>query len=96
MELTREQVDQLKGKVLLEFGASWCPICQGFAPTVKVTLPNFPDVRHMKIEDGKGKPLGRSFKVKLWPNFVFIVDGKAVNQLARPTPEEFENALKAM
>jgi len=57
-------------------------------------LASFPQVRHIKVEDGKGRPLGRSFGVKLWPNLVFLRDGRMVKQLARPEPEGIRAALE--
>ena len=59
-------------------------------------LAKYPQVRHIKVEDGKGRPLGRSFRVKLWPNLVFLRDGNGVAQLARPEPEEMQSALEAV
>jgi thioredoxin 1 len=59
-------------------------------------LKELPAVRHVKIEDGKGRPLGRSFGVKLWPNFVFLRNGQVVQQLARPDAEEIRQALEAL
>jgi thioredoxin 1 len=53
-------------------------------------------VRHIKVEDGKGKPLGRSFRVKLWPTLVFLRDGAVVTQLVRPTVEEVRAGLVAV
>jgi thioredoxin 1 len=35
-------------------------------------------VRHVKVEDGSGRRLGRSFGVKLWPTLVFLRDGREV------------------
>jgi thioredoxin 1 len=43
------------------------------------------EVRHLKIEDGPGRPLGRSFKVKLWPTLIFLRDGIEVARVVRPT-----------
>jgi thioredoxin 1 len=56
----------------------------------------YPDVRHIQIEDGKGKPLGRSFRVKLWPTLVLLRDGKVVKQLVRPAAAEVEQGLEAL
>lgn len=92
-EPTREEVNQLRGPVLLEFGASWCPHCQRIQADLATLLRQHPQVRHIKIEDGPGKPLGRSFRVKLWPNLVFMRDGQVVEQLARPGVEEIRAAF---
>jgi thioredoxin len=56
-------------------------------------LQKNPEVRHIKVEDGKGRPLGRSFRVKLWPTLVFMKDGQVVQQIARPEPQEIEAGL---
>jgi len=93
-EPSREAVDKMSGKVLLEFGATWCPICQALKPHLLQALTRFPDVKHLSIEDGRGKPLGRSFQVKLWPNLVFLKDGTMVDQLVRPSVDEMEKALQ--
>lgn len=84
MELTRSDVDTLKGSAVLEFGATWCPICQGARPLIDRTLAQHPEVQHRWVEDGKGKPLGRSFRVKLWPTLIFLRDGKEVARVVRP------------
>jgi thioredoxin 1 len=59
-------------------------------------LANYPAVRHIQVEDGKGKPLGRSFQVKLWPTLVFLCDGKVLKQVARPRLKEVREGLDAI
>ncbi|MCY1013828.1 thioredoxin family protein [Nannocystis pusilla] len=90
---TREQLDQRKGLVLVEFGTAWCGYCQAAAPGVKALLARHPEVEHVKVEDGPGRALGRSFRVKLWPNFVWMRDGAVVRQLARPSRTELDASL---
>ena len=92
---TREQIDATPGLVLLEFGTDWCGFCRALAPKVAAMVAANPEIRHIKVEDGSGRPLGRSFRVKLWPNLVFLRDGAVVRQLARPTTAELEDALAA-
>ena len=59
-------------------------------------LARHPEVRHVKVEDGPGRRLGRSFRVKLWPNLVFMKDGAVVKQLARPSAHEMREAMDAI
>ena len=66
------------------------------APQLAALLKDFPAVRHIKVEDGKGKPLGRSFRVKLWPTLVFMKDGQVVEQMARPDPQLVRDGLEAI
>lgn len=87
-EPTREEVDQMPGCAVLEFGADWCPHCQAIQSSMTAALTAHPQVRHIRVEDGKGKLLGRSFRVKLWPTLVFMRDGQVVCQLTRPSPDE--------
>jgi thioredoxin 1 len=93
-EPTREQVDALPGTSLVEFGASWCGFCQAARPAIDHVLAENPHVRHIQIEDGKGKRLGRSFGVKLWPTLVIMHDGSEVARVVRPHGlDELRDAL---
>jgi thioredoxin 1 len=95
-EPARAEVDAWPGAAVLEFGAGWCPHCQGAQPAIEAALADFPQVRHVKVGDGKGKPLGRSFTVKLWPTLVFLKDGKEVDRAVRPTDAaEIRRGLEA-
>jgi thioredoxin len=85
MDLTRDEVDATTGDLVLEFGASWCPICAQARPLVERAFAEHPNVRHEWVEDGKGKLLGRTFVVKLWPTLIFLRDGREVGRVVRPT-----------
>ena len=62
---TREAVDALRGAVVVEFGTPWCGHCKAALPHVIEAFADYPQVAHLKIEDGPGQRLGRSFGVKL-------------------------------
>ena len=83
-EPSRSEIEALPGAVLLEFGTGWCEHCQALAPGVAALLEEYPKVRHVKVEDGPGQRLGRSYKVKLWPTLVFLRDGVEIERLVRP------------
>lgn len=80
----RAQIDALHGPALLQFGTDWCGHCQRAQPSVNQALDEYPGVRHIKVEDGSGRVLGRSYDVKLWPTLVFLQDGREVGRLVRP------------
>ncbi|MBI5279045.1 MAG: thioredoxin family protein [Burkholderiales bacterium] len=84
VEPTREEVDAIAEPVVLEFGTTWCGWCRGAQPFIKQALQRHPGVRHIKVEDGPGQPLGRSFRIKLWPTLVFLKDGQEVARVTRP------------
>lgn len=83
--LTLEQLEEIKGNYLLEFGAPWCGHCQSAFSSVEELLKETPDLKHLKIYDGKGKKLGRVFGVKLWPTFIFMKNGQEATRIVRPT-----------
>ena len=81
---TREEVDALPGATVLEFGTNWCGYCSAAQPHISKAMAEHPGLRHLKIEDGKGRPLGRSFQVKLWPTLIVMKDGAEVARVVRP------------
>lgn len=95
-EQTREELDSSTGPVVVEFGSNSCGICSGFTPEAAAAFQAYPNVQHVRVEDGRGKRLGRSFGVKLWPTFVFLRDGRVVQKSVRPEREEVEQGLRAI
>jgi thioredoxin 1 len=83
-EPTREEVDAFTEPTVLEFGATWCGYCQAAQADIQSVLKLHPTVRHLKIEDGKGKRLGRSFRVKLWPTLIYLEKGVEKGRVVRP------------
>ena len=83
-EPARADIEALAGPTLLEFGSRWCGWCRGAQASLAAALEARPGVRHVKVEDGSGRPLGRSFGVKLWPTRVFLDNGREVARLVRP------------
>jgi len=81
---TMTEVEGWPGYVILEFGAPWCGHCQAAEGVVKDALVEHPALAHIKIVDGKGKILGRKFRVKLWPTLILLKDGQEISRLIRP------------
>jgi thioredoxin 1 len=92
-EPTRQEIDSSPHPTVLEFGASWCGYCRAAQADIAAALKQHPEVRHIKVEDGKGKPLGRSFRVKLWPTLVYLKNGVEIARVVRP---ESVAAIEAM
>ncbi len=88
IEPSRAEVDASTGPLLLEFGSAWCGHCRAAQPLIAAALAGHPGLRHVKVEDGPGRPLGRSYRVKLWPTLVFLRDGAERARLVRPGAQQ--------
>jgi len=96
-EPQRAQLDALPGPAVLEFGTAWCGFCRGAQPLIAAAFAGHAGVRHIKVEDGSGRRLGRSFGIKLWPTLVFLRDGHELTRLVRPArKEDIDRALVAI
>lgn len=78
------EIEDLEGVTLLDFGTNWCGHCQAAAPLIAAAVGEHPDLRHLRVEDGKGRPLGRHFGVKLWPTLIVLDAGREVARVVRP------------
>ena len=88
-------MDRLQGPALLEFGTLWCGHCLRAQPLVSEAMCRHPGLQHIKVEDGPGRRLGRSFAVKLWPTLIALHDGVEVGRVVRPQDvAEIENLLR--
>lgn len=86
-EPSRAEVDAKVGNTVIEFGSNGCGICQATQGVIAEALAEHTramSLQHIKIEDGPGRPLGRSFGVKLWPTLVMMSDGREVARVVRP------------
>jgi thioredoxin 1 len=81
---TRAEIDALSGPAVLEFGTNWCGYCRAAQAPLAEAYADYAAIRHFKVEDGPGRLLGRSFRVKLWPTMIFLQDGKEVARVVRP------------
>lgn len=83
----RSAIDALQGTTVLDFGTNWCGYCRAAEPLIDDALRSGA-VRHMKVEDGPGRALGRSFRVKLWPTVIVLRDGQEVARVVRPVSSD--------
>lgn len=97
LEPERSAIDALQDPILLEFGATWCAHCRAAQPLIAAALAAYPGLAHLRIEDGPGRRLGRSFRVKLWPTLILMHRGEELARLVRPgSSEEIASALAGL
>lgn len=91
------EVESLTGAAVVDFGTNWCGFCKAAEPLIEQAFTDRADVRHIKVEDGKGRRLGRAFGVKLWPTLIYLRDGKEVTRVVRPrSAQEVREGLDAI
>lgn len=95
--LSETELPQTGQWALLEFGTNWCGHCMAAQNAIQQALDKYPELTHIKEEDGRGRPLGRHFHVKLWPTLILLNHGKEVGRLVRPTKaNDISMLLKAI
>lgn len=82
---TPDEVASMPGATLLEFGVDWCPHCQAAMGFIDAALRQHGGMQHLRLEDGRGRPLGRACGVKLWPTLILLRDGAELGRVVRPT-----------
>lgn len=91
-----DSLDAMTGPVILEFGSNACGFCQAATPLISQALATSA-IPHIRVQDGKGRRLGRQFGVKLWPTLILLRDGKEVGRVVRPTGlKDLLDALKLL
>lgn len=74
------EVTAYKGKVLVDFWASWCPPCKMLAPVVDEVADEVTDVKVCKINVDEQPELAIKFKVASIPTLIVFSDGEEVNR----------------
>lgn len=92
---SRAEIDAMPKPVLLVFGVDWCPHCQAAEAPLQQVMAARPDLHLIKVEDGKGRALGRTFGVKLWPTLVLMHAGQELGRVVRPVATQDIQALIA-
>jgi thioredoxin 1 len=87
-KITRDEVNAVKGMMALDFGANWCGHCKAGRGTIVNWMTQHASVDVVHVADGKGCPLGRTFKVKLWPTVILLKDGAEVSRVVRPVSDD--------
>ena len=80
----RAEIDSAPGILVLDFGTDWCGHCIAARSAVDRWLGPHPEIDHLRIEDDRGRPLGRAHDVKLWPTLVLVRDGRELARVVRP------------
>jgi thioredoxin 1 len=73
VEVTKDNFEEIVTKnklVMLDFWASWCGPCKGFAPTFEAASEKYPDVVFGKINTEEQQELAGHFQVRSIPTLM--------------------------
>lgn len=84
--------------VLIDFYADWCGPCRMMGPVVEKLAEKYDGkIKIGKINSDEQQELASAFSVMSIPNFVFIKDGKVVDNVLGAVPESvLDEKLQAL
>lgn len=74
------EVTEYKGKVLVDFWATWCPPCKMLSPVIDEVAEEVTNVKICKINVDEQPELAMQFKVANIPTLVVFEDGVEVKR----------------
>ena len=77
-----------KGKVLVDFFATWCGPCKMLAPIVEKVASEHEDINVLKIDVDEVPDVAAKYGIRSIPTLILFEDGKAVDMKLGFMPEE--------
>lgn len=82
-----KEVLEAKGKVLVDFWASWCGPCRMLGPIIDQLGSELTDVKVCKVDVDANQELASEYKVQTIPTLIVFEDGKPVKQSVGVQPK---------
>ena len=86
-EFDAEVLDE-KGKVLVDFWASWCGPCMMMAPVLEQLDAKYPDLKVVKVNVDEAAEPAVKFGIDSIPAFLLFEDGKVTKKAVGAMPIE--------
>ena len=82
-----------KGKVLVDFYATWCGPCKMLSPVIEEFSEKYSDIKFLKVNVDNELQLAQKFNVMSIPTLILFEDGKEIKKniglLSKTDLEEF-------
>jgi thiol-disulfide isomerase/thioredoxin len=77
---TLKQYLQTSPKVILIFGAEWCPVCQILTEKIKIIEKNSNEYKFLYVDGDKFELLADSYYIEKYPTMVKYINGREVER----------------
>jgi thioredoxin len=67
---------------VVDFWATWCGPCRGFAPVFESSAARHLDVVHLKVDVDTNQQLAATYEIRSIPTTMFVRDGVVVGRIA--------------
>ncbi len=78
----KKEVLEAKGKVLVDFFATWCGPCQMLSPIIDQLANEVTDVKICKVDIDKAEELTNEYGVEVVPTLVLFENGEVVKSVS--------------
>lgn len=72
----KQEVLEAKGKVLVDFFATWCGPCRMMSPIVDQLADELADVKVCKVDIDQAEALATEYGVEVVPTFIVFENGE--------------------
>ncbi len=83
----KQEVLEAKGKVLVDFFATWCGPCRMMSPIVDQLADELADVKVCKVDIDQAEELATEYGVEVVPTFIVFENGEAVKSVSGVMPK---------
>lgn len=83
----KQEVLEAKGKVLVDFFATWCGPCRMMSPIVDQLADELADVKVCKVDIDQAEALATEYGVEVVPTFIVFENGKSVKSVSGVMPK---------
>lgn len=83
----KQEVLEAKGKVLVDFFATWCGPCRMMSPIVDQLADELADVKVCKVDIDQAEALATEYGVEVVPTFIVFENGEAFKSVSGVMPK---------
>lgn len=83
----KQEVLEAKGKVLVDFFATWCGPCRMMSPIVDQLADELADVKVCKVDIDQAEALATEYGVEVVPTFIVFENVEAVKSVSGVMPK---------